>query len=326
MCTQKACAATSKDMCQWLESTNSNPSNANWHFIHANSFSYTYIPRNSESSTIPSFYLHESTMDASQYKPFAWEYSLWNAAVTALQFWTADLKPHVLSNAIDWVYAAFFYSNHAQWIQNLPEEILFGHFVTTLSDAFKTELAQKDEVYESGSENFNIPTHLSKALIIYQVSTVEDSSFNPANFGQLPTTPEQHEESSSHRHRCHSNTCHHLVFTSSDDESAVRPSENTAYAPVPILKVQPIGEQTFHPQCTTTCVIASHPPQTGSSQKHWLMIPPPRNTSHQYHWMMVSRLKNQFQTDSCASMRYLTSQITSVPTLFYMTAPPSGWT
>ena len=31
------------------------------------------------------------------------EYSLWNAAVAALQFWTADLKAHVLSSAIEQV-------------------------------------------------------------------------------------------------------------------------------------------------------------------------------------------------------------------------------
>ena len=47
------------------------------------------------------------------YWPFAWEYSIWNATVTALQFWIADL----------------------------PEEILFGHF--------EKELTQEDEGYES---------------------------------------------------------------------------------------------------------------------------------------------------------------------------------
>ena len=29
------------------------------------------------------------------------EYSVWNAAVAALQFWTADLKAHVLNSAIE---------------------------------------------------------------------------------------------------------------------------------------------------------------------------------------------------------------------------------
>ena len=124
--------------------------------FHTNTFSYPYIPRNPEYPTIQptsSFRLHNSTMDASQYWPFAHEYSIWNAAVTALQFWTADLIPHILSNAIDRVYASFFYSDHTQQIQNISEEILFACFMTTLNDAFETELAQEDEGYESGSEN-----------------------------------------------------------------------------------------------------------------------------------------------------------------------------
>ena len=147
-------------------------------------------------------------MDATQYLAFACEYSIWNAAVTALQFWIADLEPHNLSNAIDRVYAAFFYSDFTQQIQNLPEEILFSHFVTTLNDAFETELAQDDEGCESGSESFNIPTSLSRALRIYHVSTKEVFSFNPENFGQSPTTPEQHEETSPHSYRRHSFTCY----------------------------------------------------------------------------------------------------------------------
>ena len=102
-------------------------------------------------------------MDALQYWPFVHEYSLWNAAVTALQFWMADLKQHILSNAIDQVYAAFFYSDFTQPLWNLPKEILFHHFVTTLKSASETELAQKDEGYESGSESVNVPTPLSRA-------------------------------------------------------------------------------------------------------------------------------------------------------------------
>ena len=40
-------------------------------------------------------------MDATHYWPFAREYSIWNATVTAVQFWMADLKPHILSNVIE---------------------------------------------------------------------------------------------------------------------------------------------------------------------------------------------------------------------------------
>ena len=90
-------------------------------------------------------------MDAPKYWPLACEFSTWNATVTALQFWMADLKPHILSNATDQVYAAFFYSDFTQQMQNLPEETHFSHFLTTLNNAFETELAQEDEGYESWS-------------------------------------------------------------------------------------------------------------------------------------------------------------------------------
>ena len=40
-------------------------------------------------------------MNATHYWPFAREYLIWNAAVTALQFWTAGLKPHIVSKAIE---------------------------------------------------------------------------------------------------------------------------------------------------------------------------------------------------------------------------------
>ena len=53
-------------------------------------------------------------MDATHYWSFAREYSVWNAAVTALQFWILDLEPHILSNATVQVYTAFFCSNSAQ--------------------------------------------------------------------------------------------------------------------------------------------------------------------------------------------------------------------
>ena len=47
-------------------------------------------------------------MDATDYWPMAREYSIWNAAVTGLQFWTADFEGHVLSSAIEHVYKTFF--------------------------------------------------------------------------------------------------------------------------------------------------------------------------------------------------------------------------
>ena len=46
-------------------------------------------------------------MDPIHYWLMAREYSIWNAAIAALQFWTADLKAHILSSAFEQVYNAF---------------------------------------------------------------------------------------------------------------------------------------------------------------------------------------------------------------------------
>ena len=183
-----------------------------------------------------------------QYWPFAQEYSIWNAAVAALQFWTEDLKPHVLSHAIYWVYAAFFYSDHTQQIRNLPEEILFSHFVTTLNDAFEIELAQEDEGYESGSENFHIPTHSAEPW----ESTMSPQWMSYPSIWQtlvnhLPLQSTS-AESSPHKYRSHNLTCHcWLVFTNLDDES---PNEiqwmHAANAPALMTEVETPGKQTFH--------------------------------------------------------------------------------
>ena len=108
-------------------------------------------------------------MNATDYWPFAWEYSTWNAAVAALQFWMANLNSQMLSNAIERVYTAFFWSDSAQHLQYVEEEILFSCFVTTLNDAFKWELALKDIGYKSGSESLGISTPLCWAPWLFHV-------------------------------------------------------------------------------------------------------------------------------------------------------------
>ena len=40
-------------------------------------------------------------MSAKDYWPLAREYSIWNAAVTTLQFWIADLVPNILSSTTE---------------------------------------------------------------------------------------------------------------------------------------------------------------------------------------------------------------------------------
>ena len=52
------------------------------------------------------------------------------------------------------------------------EEVLFSHFMTMLNAAFESKLDLEDEVYESGSENFNIPTPLQCVLLEYTMFPV----------------------------------------------------------------------------------------------------------------------------------------------------------
>ena len=99
-------------------------------------------------------------MNVTDYWPMARKYSVWNAAVATLQFWTADLKAHVLSSAIEQVYHAFFYTTSTHLLCQQSEEVLFGHLMTTVNAAFESRLTLEDDGYESGSENCNIPTLL----------------------------------------------------------------------------------------------------------------------------------------------------------------------
>ena len=101
-------------------------------------------------------------MDIADYWSMAREYSIWNAAIASLQFWTADLDTVTLGTAIDEVYSAFFYTTSTYTLHQKSDKILFSCFVTTLNAVFEQELALEDEGYESGSENFNMPTPLRK--------------------------------------------------------------------------------------------------------------------------------------------------------------------
>ena len=98
--------------------------------------------------------------------------------------------------------------------------------MTTLNDAFENEVAQEDEGYESRDDNFNILNPPSRGPRIYHVSTMDDLALNPVNFGQSPTIPEQHAESSPCRYRNCNITHHQFVFTSLDDKSPIRSSKH----------------------------------------------------------------------------------------------------
>ena len=118
-------------------------------------------------------------MDTTDYWLFAQEYSIWNAAVTALQFWTNNLNPQILSNAVERVYTALFYSDCAQHLQD-KEEVLFSCFMTSLNDAFEQQITLDDMGYESGSKSLSVPTPLCQEPCPFHVSTEENSSFSPS--------------------------------------------------------------------------------------------------------------------------------------------------
>ena len=118
-------------------------------------------------------------MDIADYWPMAREYLIWNATIASLQFWTADLDTITLSTTIEEVYSAFFYTTSTFTLHQQSDEILFSHFVTTLNAAFEWKLPLEDERYESGSENYNIPTPLRKTSKIHHISSVENALFDP---------------------------------------------------------------------------------------------------------------------------------------------------
>ena len=118
-------------------------------------------------------------MYIADYWPMGREYSIWNAAIVSLQFWTADLHTITLSTAIEEVYSAFFYTTSTYTLCKQSDEILFNHFITTLNVPFEWKLALEDEGYESSSENFNIPTPLRKIPKIHHISSIKNALFDP---------------------------------------------------------------------------------------------------------------------------------------------------
>ena len=118
-------------------------------------------------------------MDATDYWPMAQEYSVWNAAIVSLDFWTADLDPVTLGRATECVYTTFFYSPFSHTLQQLSDDMLFGCFVITLNAAFTQQLALADEGFESSMDSNGLPTPLRKMPRVHHISSLEHASFNP---------------------------------------------------------------------------------------------------------------------------------------------------
>ena len=153
------------------------------------------------------------------------EYSIWNATIASLQFWTADLNPGTLSIPTEEVYSTFFYSTSTYTLHQQPDEILFGHFVTTLNAAFDWQLALVGKGYESGSDTINLPTPLRKMPRIHHVSSTENASFNSD-----PVTPQNTFQTQPRP------VFRWLSFSSSDDSDS---SEDTPLTP----RTTPAGTQ-----------------------------------------------------------------------------------
>ena len=69
--------------------------------FHNDTFRYCYIWLH---KLLPQHHLIQYLdyiMNVTDYWPFAREYSIWNAAVAILQFWTADLETDTLSSTIE---------------------------------------------------------------------------------------------------------------------------------------------------------------------------------------------------------------------------------
>ena len=179
-------------------------------------------------------------MNATDYWPMAREYFIWNATVAALQFWTANLKAHVLSNTIEQVYNAFFYTTSMHLLCQQSEEVLFGHFMTTLNAAFESKLTLEDEGYESGSENLNISTPLRHTSRICHVSSDDNISFDP-------TIPCSTGTSQSH----HKLVQHQLSFSTSDDEENLTVDIASTYSTMPPQNPMGFAQQP-HSKCILT--------------------------------------------------------------------------
>ena len=103
-------------------------------------------------------------METAEYWRMAQEYSIWNAVIASLRFWTEDLNPVTLSIATECIYTTFFWTSTSHTLHQQFEETLFGCFVIALNAAFTQQLSLADEGYENGSDTVDLPTLYRKLL------------------------------------------------------------------------------------------------------------------------------------------------------------------
>ena len=137
-----------------------------------------------------------TTMETAEYWLIAHKYAIWNAAITALQFWAEDLDPITLDIASEHVYITFFWMPTSHTLCQLSEDVLFGCFVIVLNAAVTQQLSLADEGYKSGSDTIDLPTPLRKTPHAHHVSSMEHASFNPAHTTPCSTATITHCSSS----------------------------------------------------------------------------------------------------------------------------------
>ena len=152
-------------------------------------------------------------METAEYCPVAQEYGIWNATIASLQFWAEDLDLITLGVASECVYTHFFWTNSSHTLCQLPEDVLFGHFIIALNAAFTQQLSLADEGYESGSDSTDLLTPLRRMPCILHVLSLEHASFDPTH-----TTPcRPVTTSNSLMHTPTRPVCRCLSFSSNQD-------------------------------------------------------------------------------------------------------------
>ena len=156
-----------------------------------------------------------ATMETAEYWLMACEYTIWNAAITSLQFWAEDLDLITPGIASKCIYITFFWTPASHTLHQLSEDVLFGCFVIALNAAFTQQLSLADEGYESGSDTVDLPTPLRKTPCIHHVSSMEHASFNPAHttpHSTVTITPCSSPQTPTRP------VCCHLSFNSNSDQ------------------------------------------------------------------------------------------------------------
>ena len=129
--------------------------------------------------------------------------------------------------ASEHVYTTFFWTPTSHTLCQLPEDILFGHFVIALNAAFTQQLSLADEGYKSASNTADLPMPLQKNPCIHHVSSMEHASFNLAH-----TTPQSTTATMNHSSPCTPpRPVHcHLSFTSNNSEDDQDPGSSPEHS------------------------------------------------------------------------------------------------